>query len=99
MKPRAYIILGTVAVLLLVALFTVLNKVWWAKRVFAKWKITSNLAKNKELMKNTSLARMIEIYRYGMDGWELRTSTGTTNYAASGVELQDGPQEQPNPVQ
>jgi hypothetical protein len=64
-------------VLIVLALFTVLNKKWWAARIFQKWDTESNMANNPELLKSTSLTRFIEVYRKGMDGWTLRGTKAT----------------------
>lgn len=75
MSKRAWIGVGAVALLML-ALLTVLNKRWWARRIMRKWDIASNLEANTELLSNTSLKRMIDIYRNGMEGWTLRGTKG-----------------------
>lgn len=66
----------TVALLVAIALLTVLNKRWWAKRIVARWNIENDLPNNEAMLHNTSLARMVDIYRIGMEGWELRTNPG-----------------------
>ena len=92
MTIKAKISVGIAAAVVVAALFTVLNKRWWALRTMRKWDIQSNLADNKELLKNTSLARMMEIYRKGMDGWTLRTTVGGTSVRAEGVDLAEEPE-------
>jgi len=78
MKQRWPIALSVVAVVAAIVLWrTWFNKVWWADRIFHKWDIESSFASNKELLFNTSLARMRQIHAKGMDGWRLRGTSGS----------------------
>jgi hypothetical protein len=93
MTTKAKIYTGISIVLVIVLVLTVLNKKWWARRIMGKWDIDSNLAGNKELLFNTSLARMVQLYRKGMDGWQLRgTVARVASSNAEGVDLQEQPE-------
>lgn len=79
-----YITLGVIAVLVLVSLFTILNKKWWARRINAKYVLSGDLSQNKELIDNTPLAKMIEMYFHGERwGWKERGAVD------SSVEMSD----------
>lgn len=83
MRTRTFVISVVAAVVVAILLLTILNKKWWARRIMMKWDITSNLADNKELLFNTSLARMVQLYNKGMEGWQLRGSTGSVEQQAA----------------
>jgi hypothetical protein len=67
---------GIISALLIVSAFTVLNKKWWARKIFLKWKIDTDLSTNAELIKNMPLSWWIDAYFNGNkdSNWKLRSA-------------------------
>lgn len=84
-KPLA-IGLGIGATVLVVLLLTVLNKRWWARRIMLRWNMagsTGDLAANDELIKHTTLADFVALWRDGRDGWTRKGTATTTETSSS----------------